>query len=111
MPTQHGLGDAAHALRLIFRRLLQHMIPMEARVFAHILVPLLSANDVGLRLVGTDQKQLDREAPARIQRMMAIIGVMPVPPAINPTLFAMPSTQWPPGFGPLISTVSPGSRS
>ena len=49
-------------------------------------------------------RRTHRELLARIQRMMAIIGVMPVPPAINPTLFATPSTQWPPGFGPLINT-------
>ena len=29
----------------------------------------------------------------RIQRMIEIIGVMPVPPATNPTFFAMPSIQ------------------
>ena len=35
---------------------------MEARVFAHIPFPLVSENDVGLGLVGKDQKQLDTEA-------------------------------------------------
>ena len=109
--AENGLGNAARALRPACRRLLQYMITMEARVFAHILVPLISENDVGLGLVGTDQKQLDREALGENPRMIAIIRVMPVPPATNPTLFGMPSTQWSPGFGPLISTVSPGSRS
>ena len=56
MLAQHALGDAARALRPASRRLLQHMITMEARVFARILVPLISKDDVGLRLVGKDQK-------------------------------------------------------
>ena len=83
---------------------------MEARVLARILVPLVSENDIGLGLVGKDKRQLDGETLGE-NRMMEIIGVMPVPPATNPTFFAMPSTQWPPEFGPFISTVSPGSRS
>ncbi len=32
-------------------------------MFAHIRFPLIAENDVGLGLVGKDQKQLDREAP------------------------------------------------
>ena len=42
MPAQYGLGDAARALQPACRRLLQHMITMEARVLARILVPLVS---------------------------------------------------------------------
>lgn len=56
MLARHGLGDTARALRPTRRRLLQHMITMEARVLVHILVPLVLEDDVGLGLVGKDQK-------------------------------------------------------
>ena len=52
MPAQDALGDTAHPLRPADRRLVQHMMAVEARMFAHILVPLLPENNVGRGLIG-----------------------------------------------------------
>src|SRR5512141_1786976 len=46
--AENGLSDAARALRPALRRLLQDMITMETCMLAHIFVPFVAENDVGL---------------------------------------------------------------
>jgi len=79
---------------------------VEVRVRSDIPFPFVSKNNVGFRLVGEDQKQFPIESLLSIQRMIEIIGVMPVLSATNPTFLPMPSTQWPPWREPRINTVS-----
>jgi hypothetical protein len=63
---------------------------------ADIPFPLVSKTNVGLGLIGEDPKQVCieslREDPADNRDYRRHAGA----PATNPTLFAMPSTQWPP---------------
>lgn len=68
MPAKNISGDSPGSLWPSRRRLFQDMITVEVRMRSNIPFPLVSKNNVGLGLVGEDQKQFRieslREDPA-----------------------------------------------
>lgn len=86
MPAKNISGDSSASLCPSHRRLFHDMIAAEVRMRSDILLPLVSKNNVGLGLVGEDQKQFCLESLREDHRMIKIIGVRPVPPATTPRL-------------------------